>query len=155
MLLNGIQILSHMCSLSAVSNISNSRLTLPDTDDHSAPYTAPHREYYSTEDLVKGQLPQFAYQLHLASGDVEKSVNDEQSIRQFLKGLYGARGPNGELGFDPEKGVLAENLPLIGESRILNGRVSKRVRCFLYVEKWIGPVRHNGCPTLESLYACR
>jgi hypothetical protein len=73
---------------------------------------------------VKGQLPQFAYQLHLASGEVEKSVKDEQSIRQFLKGLYGARGPKGELAFDPEQGVLAGNLPLIGESRILNGKVS-------------------------------
>jgi hypothetical protein len=88
------------------------------------PYTAPHKQYFSTEDLVKGQLPQFAYQLHLASGEVEKSVKDEQSIRQFLRGLYGARGPNGELAFDPEKGVIAENLPLIGESRILNGKVS-------------------------------
>jgi soluble epoxide hydrolase/lipid-phosphate phosphatase len=88
------------------------------------PYTAPHREYFSTEDLVKGQLPQFAYQLHLASGEVEKSVKDEQSIRQFLRGMYGARGSSGELAFDPEKGVLAENLPLIGESRILNGKVS-------------------------------
>lgn len=89
------------------------------------PYTAPHKVYHSTEDLVKGQLPQFAYQLHLASGEVEKSVKDEQSIRQFLKGLYGARGPNGELAFDPERGVLAENLPLIRESRILNGKVSR------------------------------
>jgi hypothetical protein len=82
------------------------------------PYTAPHKVYFSTEDLVKGQLPQFGYQLHLASGEVEKSVKDEQSIRQFL------RGPNSELVFDPEKGILAENLPIIGESRILNGKVS-------------------------------
>jgi hypothetical protein len=88
------------------------------------PYTAPHKVYFSTEDLVKGQLPQFGYQLHLASGEVEKSVKDEQSIRQFLRGLYGARGPNGELVFDPEKGILAENLPVISESRILNGKVS-------------------------------
>ena len=93
------------------------------TKEALAPYTAPHKEYFSTEDLVKGPLPQFAYQLHLASGEVEKSVKDEQSIRQFLKGMYGARGPNGELAFDPEKGVLAENLPTIGESRILNGKV--------------------------------
>jgi hypothetical protein len=88
------------------------------------PYTPPHGQYFSTEDLVKGPLPQFAYQLHLASGEVEKSVKDEQSIRQFLKGVYGARGPNGELVFDPEKGIIAENLPKIGESRILNGEVS-------------------------------
>ena len=54
---------------------------------------------------------------------MEKSVKDEQSIRQFLQGMYGAKGPNGELAFDPEKGVLAENLPKIGESRLLNGKV--------------------------------
>jgi len=105
------------------------------------PYTAPHREYFSTEDLVKGQLPQFAYQLHLASGEVEKSVKDEQSIRQFLRGLYGARGPNGELAFDPEKGVLAENLPLIGESRILNGKVLD-----YYVKEY---AKHGIHPTLN------
>lgn len=93
------------------------------------PYTAPHREYFSTEDLVKGQLPQFAYQLHLASGEVEKSVKDEQSIRQFLKGMYGAKGPKGEIAFDPEKGVLGENLPSIGESKVLNGKVRDDLSC--------------------------
>jgi hypothetical protein len=73
--------------------------------------------------------------LHLASGEVEKSVKDEQSIRQFLKGLYGARGANGELAFDPEKGVLAENLPKIGESKILNGKVSDSFPVFSYVRR--------------------
>ncbi|RAR08130.1 epoxide hydrolase [Stemphylium lycopersici] len=87
------------------------------------PYTAPSDKYLSTADLVSGPLPQFAYQLHLASGEVEKSVNNEQTIRQFLKGMYGARGPNGEVAFDPEKGVLVENLPKIGESKVLNGQV--------------------------------
>ncbi|KAH7379389.1 Alpha/Beta hydrolase protein [Phaeosphaeria sp. MPI-PUGE-AT-0046c] len=105
------------------------------------PYTAPHKVYYSTEDLVKGQLPQFAYQLHLASGEVEKNVKDEQSIRQFLRGLYGARGPNGELAFDPERGVLAENLPLIKESRILNGKVLE-----YYVQEYM---KHGIHPTLN------
>jgi hypothetical protein len=88
------------------------------------PYTAPHDKYYSSEDLVKGPLPQFAYQIHLASGEVEKSVKDETSIRQFLKGMYGGKGPNGELVFVPEEGVKVENLGVIGESRILNGKVS-------------------------------
>ena len=45
-----------------------------------------------------------------------------------MKGLYGARGPNGELAFDPEKGVVAENLPKVGESRLLNGEVSGRIQ---------------------------
>jgi soluble epoxide hydrolase/lipid-phosphate phosphatase len=62
---------------------------------------------------------------------VEKSVKDERSIRQFLKGMYGARGPKGELAFVPEKGVVVENLPVIGESKILNGKVSDTVSIFL------------------------
>jgi len=91
------------------------------------PYTPPRKEYISTEDLVKTQLPQFAYQLHLASGEVEKFVNDEQSIRQFLKGMYGGRGPNGEIAFDPCKGILEENLPTIGDSRLLDGKVRSKL----------------------------
>ncbi|KAF2180710.1 alpha/beta-hydrolase [Zopfia rhizophila CBS 207.26] len=86
------------------------------------PYTAPHREYHSLEEIAKGPLPQFAYQIHLASGEVEKSVNSKETIRQFLKGMYGGTGPNGEYVFDPEKGVLAENLLKVGDSKILNGK---------------------------------
>jgi hypothetical protein len=88
------------------------------------PYTPAHEKYNSLEDLVKGPLPQFGYQIHLASGEVEKIVNSEETIRQFLKGVYGATGPNREAVFDPVKGIIAENLPKVGESRILNGKVS-------------------------------
>lgn len=91
------------------------------------PYTPPHQEYISTEQLAQGDLPQLAYQIHLASGEVEKSVNSEQLIRQFLKGLYGGKGPNGESAFDPTRGVLTEHLPIIGESRLLNGKVSLQI----------------------------
>ncbi|KAL1655739.1 hypothetical protein SLS61_001763 [Didymella pomorum] len=105
------------------------------------PYTAPHKEYFSTEQLVKGPLPQFAYQLHLASGEVEKSVNDEATIGQFLRGTYGAKGPNGELVFDPEKGIIKENLSKVGESRILNGEVLD-----YYVKQYS---RHGIHPTLN------
>lgn len=87
------------------------------------PYIPPHNKFVSTEDLVKGPLPQFAYQLHLASGELEKSIKDEQALKQFLRGVYGARGPKGELAFDPEKGIIVENLPKMGESRILAGKV--------------------------------
>jgi soluble epoxide hydrolase/lipid-phosphate phosphatase len=64
---------------------------------------------------------------------VEKSVNDEQSIRQFLKGMFGARGPNGETCFDPNEGVLVDNLPKIGESRVLNGKVSSQTAALVSV----------------------
>ncbi|KAH6625736.1 Alpha/Beta hydrolase protein [Boeremia exigua] len=85
------------------------------------PYTAPHKHYISTEQLVSGPLPQFAYQIHLASGEIEKSVTDAAAIRQFLKGVYGARGPGGEVVFDPLKGIDVEGLGRVGESRVLNG----------------------------------
>jgi hypothetical protein len=88
------------------------------------PYSAPQETFISTEDLVKGPLPQFAYQLHLASGEVEKTINDEKSIRQFLKGMYGGKGPDGEVVFEPEKGVLLKNLEKVGDNRLLNGEVS-------------------------------
>lgn len=92
------------------------------------PYTPAHKHYSSLEDLVKGPLPQFGYQIHLASGEVEKIVNSEETLRQFLKGIHGATGPNREAIFDPVKGVIAEHLPKVGESRILNGKVSLRKR---------------------------
>ena len=88
------------------------------------PYAPPREQFVSIEDLANGPLPQFGYQIHLASGEVEKIVKDETTIRQFLQGMYGGKGPNDEPVFVPEKGVVAENLGLVGESRILNGKVS-------------------------------
>jgi soluble epoxide hydrolase/lipid-phosphate phosphatase len=105
------------------------------------PYNAPSEKYYSTEDLVKGPVPQFAYQLHLASGEVEKVIKDEETIRQFLKGMYGARGPNGELAFHPAKGVLAENLGKLGEGKLLDGKVLD-----YYVKQYLN---HGIHPTLN------
>lgn len=81
------------------------------------------KDFLSNEDLTRSSLPQFAYQIHLASGEVEKSVDNKQSVRQFLKALYGGRTSSGEIGFDPYRGVLVEKLPFIGESKILNGKV--------------------------------
>ncbi|KAJ4355743.1 uncharacterized protein N0V89_003763 [Didymosphaeria variabile] len=83
----------------------------------------PVEEYLSNEDLVSKYLPQFGYQIHLASGDVEKHIKDEQSIRQFLKAIYGGRTPSGEVAFDPNKGLLVEKLPHIGDSKLLNGKI--------------------------------
>lgn len=87
------------------------------------PYTAPSEKYFPIEDIVKGPVPQFAYQMHLASGEVEKVIKDEETIRQFLKGMYGAKGPNGEVVFNPTKGVLSENLAKVGEGVLLKGKV--------------------------------
>ncbi|KAK3214251.1 hypothetical protein GRF29_28g2487914 [Pseudopithomyces chartarum] len=86
------------------------------------PYTPPTEEYLSNEELTTKYLPQFGYQIQLASGEVEKHINDEQSIRQFLRSTYGARTPSGEVAFEPYKGLNFERLHSVGESKILNGK---------------------------------
>jgi soluble epoxide hydrolase/lipid-phosphate phosphatase len=86
------------------------------------PYQAPTKHYISTEDLVKGPVPQFGYQIHLASGELERRINDAKSIRQFLNGMYGARTPEGEVMFSPETGVLFDKLPGIGKTRLLTDK---------------------------------
>jgi soluble epoxide hydrolase/lipid-phosphate phosphatase len=100
----------------------------PDLVTHAfsvcTPYVEPHKDYYSMEDLVKGPLPQFGYQLHLAGPEVEAALQSEEQIRQFLNGIYGGKGPNGELGLDPAKGVLIENLPKLGKGRLFSDKVS-------------------------------
>ena len=88
------------------------------------PYAEPQKDYYSTEDLVKGPLPQFRYQLHLAGPQVEAALQSEEQIKQFLNGMYGGKGPNGELAFDPVKGILVENLPKLGKGRLFSDKVS-------------------------------
>jgi hypothetical protein len=86
-------------------------------------YTAPHKEYHSTEDIVNGRAPQFGYQLQLASPEVESAVQTKEQLRQFLNGMYGGKGPNGEVIFSPEKGVLFENLPKVGKSKLFSDKV--------------------------------
>lgn len=90
------------------------------------PYWAPTKERKSLEDLVKTRLPNFKYQLQLASGDIEKVITSRDELRQFLNALYGGRGPNGELGFTARQGLLVENLPKLGPSRL----ISEKVRCY-------------------------
>lgn len=87
------------------------------------PYDPPTKRYISTEDLVNGPLPQFGYQLHLASGEIEPRISDEKNIRQFLNGMYGGRGPNGEVMFSPRTGILFDNLSKVGKTPLMSDRV--------------------------------
>ncbi|KAI9877118.1 MAG: hypothetical protein M1830_004742 [Pleopsidium flavum] len=83
------------------------------------PYWVPSKDYKPLEELVKTRLPNFKYQLQLASGEIEKAISSREQIKQFLNGLYGGRGPNGEVGFIPEQGVLLQNLPKLKPTRLL------------------------------------
>lgn len=68
--------------------------------------------------------PHFGYQLHFASGDVEKAVRSKTEIRQFLTALYGGKTEKGEFGFDVKKGILIDKLPGLRPSRLLSEEVS-------------------------------
>ncbi|MCJ1395535.1 hypothetical protein MMC18_008421 [Xylographa bjoerkii] len=80
---------------------------------------APTKRFLSLEDTVRTVLPQFGYQIHLGSGEVEKAIVSKEQIRQFLSALYGGQGPNGEIAFNPEKGITFEYLLKMGPSPLL------------------------------------
>jgi len=88
------------------------------------PYDTPKKKFISLDDLVKGIAPQFGYQIHLASGEVEKRIQSRDDIRKFLCGMFGGRGSNNELVFSPWKGVKFENLSKIQGPCLMSEDVS-------------------------------
>ncbi|MCJ1302531.1 hypothetical protein MMC08_005335 [Hypocenomyce scalaris] len=83
------------------------------------PYWPPSKEFVPLEELVKTKVPNFRYQLQLASGEIEKTIISKEQIRQMLNGLYGGRGPNGEVGFTTQQGLLVQNMPKLGPSPLI------------------------------------
>jgi len=78
-------------------------------------------KWVSTEELVKGPLPQFGYQLQLGSREhvVEKVVHGEQGVRRWLKGMYGGRSVESKKGMmSPDRGV---DLELVGSGEEIGG----------------------------------
>lgn len=64
-------------------------------------------------------MPNWGYQLHLASGEVENRIKSKDEIKKFLNSVYGGKGPNGEAGFSPTKGPLYENLPKLNQTPLM------------------------------------
>ncbi|EOO02733.1 putative epoxide hydrolase protein [Phaeoacremonium minimum UCRPA7] len=83
------------------------------------PYNQPLPVYVSLEQLVE-RLPNFRYQLRLAGPDAEREIVTPQRIRGLLSGLYGGRGPEGEIGFTVAEGPIFENLEKIENSPIVS-----------------------------------
>ncbi|TVY81704.1 Bifunctional epoxide hydrolase [Lachnellula suecica] len=65
-------------------------------------------------------LPNFKYQIQLASSDVENFVVGEERIGQFLNGMYGGRTPSKGATFDVTHGCYLERLEAVGPSPILD-----------------------------------
>ena len=75
--------------------------------------------YTDISTLVKTKLPNFGYQLQLASGKVEAEIKTKEQIKQFLNALYGGAGPNGEVGFNVKEGTKFENLGKLGRTKLM------------------------------------
>ncbi|KAL8901113.1 MAG: hypothetical protein Q9207_005365 [Kuettlingeria erythrocarpa] len=88
------------------------------------PYTPPTKNFTSIEDIVqRGRLPNFGYQLQLASGQLEDAIQSRQQIRQLLNALYGGRTSSGEPGFNVEHGVQLDRLPRLNHTSLLSKKM--------------------------------
>ena len=87
------------------------------------PFAKQRNEYIPLEMLVKGPLPQFGYQLQFVGPDLEEAIKNKHEMRNLLKGIYGGKGPNGEIAMDPMKGVIFENLDKLHMTPLLSEEV--------------------------------
>jgi pimeloyl-ACP methyl ester carboxylesterase len=86
------------------------------------PYAPPSEKYVSIIDIVKGPIPEFGYQLHLAGTEVEGNITTKEQIRQFLNGMYGGRNVEGKRALTPEYGVNFDSLEGMGKSPLFNDK---------------------------------
>lgn len=89
------------------------------------PYQMPSAQFVPLKQQVARILPNFAYQLHFVSGELEAAIQSRREIRQFLNCLYGARTVTdgegkGEAAFDVNGRVKFDLLPRIGKTKLLN-----------------------------------
>lgn len=68
-------------------------------------------------------MPDWNYQIRLASGEVEKRIKSQEQIRQFLNAVYGARGAGGEVGFSLSEGPLYDVMPRLGRTGLMGEEV--------------------------------
>lgn len=83
------------------------------------PYFPPTEKFEPLGILVQKRLPNFAYQMHFASGEIEAAVQSKAEIRQFLNNLFGARTPEREAAFDADKGIDLARQARVGKTKLL------------------------------------
>lgn len=91
------------------------------------PYDPPKPMYTPLAQLVARRVPNFAYQMHFASGEVEEVVQGREMIRGFLNALYGARclgaddgTGKGEAAFEATGKVKLDLLSRMGKNKLLS-----------------------------------
>ena len=86
------------------------------------PFFVPTKTFKPVEELARTRMPNWGYQVQLASGVIEHRVRSRAEIKQFLSAVYGGRGPNGELGFDVHTGAVFENLAKVRKTSLMDER---------------------------------
>ncbi|EOD52658.1 putative epoxide hydrolase protein [Neofusicoccum parvum UCRNP2] len=116
----------------------------PDLISHvfaiSTPYAPPSSTYFSVEQQVAGPLPQFKYQLNLASGKPEEGVKTKEDFKKLLVFITGGKGPNGELLFNPFDGIVLENL-----GKVPRGPLMSEEELDYYAEQYARNGLHGPC----------
>ncbi|KAI1322812.1 Alpha/Beta hydrolase protein [Xylariaceae sp. FL0255] len=83
------------------------------------PYAPPSPVKFTLEQLVE-RLPNFKYQLQLASGTAEEIVAKKpERLRAFINGMYGGTTPSGDRVFSTDNGVEESNIDSIGQSPLI------------------------------------
>ncbi|KIW16446.1 hypothetical protein PV08_06499 [Exophiala spinifera] len=85
------------------------------------PYFPPSPRYEPLGIQVQTKLPNFGYQLHFASGEIEAHVQrSKPAIRAFLNNMYGARTPENEFAFSAETGIDLDRQSRVGKNKLLD-----------------------------------
>ncbi|KAL8815557.1 MAG: hypothetical protein Q9223_005319 [Gallowayella weberi] len=88
------------------------------------PYTAPSKRFASLEEMVRGgKVPNFGYQLQLASSELEDTIQSREQIRQLLNGLYGGMTQSGLSAFEVKTGVHLDRLPRLDHTKSVSERM--------------------------------
>ncbi|KAI0386157.1 epoxide hydrolase [Hypomontagnella monticulosa] len=104
------------------------------------PFTPPSPVKISLEEVVK-RLPNFTYQLQLASPVAENAINKSpERLRGFINGMFGGRTPEGGRVTDVSIGVIEDNLEKIGPSPLVSSEVID-----YYVEQFSRQGMHGPC----------
>ncbi|OCT53632.1 epoxide hydrolase [Cladophialophora carrionii] len=84
------------------------------------PYFPPNEKYEPLDILIQKRLPNFGYQAHFASGEIEEAVKSKAEIRNFLNNLFGARtADTREVAFDATVGIDLAKQARIGKTKLL------------------------------------
>lgn len=97
------------------------------------PFFIPHPTYEPLHQLVETKLPNFRYQEHFASGEIEERLQSKEEIRGFLNAMYGGAAQGGGQAFDAEKGV---NMELLASGKLQKTPLLSHTELDFYAQEY-------------------